>query len=155
MVRSSLAFAGQLRAVAADKSEDSVTSINASPVEDGRPFDRPGDLAAAHIPIGIAERHVERSARCRTLERPGLEVDRVSGFVGVEHDEQVDVAVAVVIAAGDGAIEPDCGWIELGHEVGDDDVGPFVESSAVPNERRRPQAREPLTTATRARRAGG
>ena len=64
MVRSSLAFASQLRTVAAGKLEDSVTLIKASPVEDGRPFDRAGDLAAAHLPIGIAERHVERSARC-------------------------------------------------------------------------------------------
>ena len=113
--------------------DDSATPVQAATIENARPFDRARDPAAIRVPVWIGERHVERSVRRRSSERSSHEVDRVSGLVGVEHDEQVDIAVAGVIAAGDGAIEPDCGWFELGHEVGDDEVGPFVESSAVPN----------------------
>jgi hypothetical protein len=40
------------------------------------------------------------------------------GIEGIENDQDVDVAVAVVITTGDGPVEPDGDRIELGAEIG-------------------------------------
>lgn len=78
MVRSSAALASQLSAVAADGSAGSVTLVQATAVEDRRPFDGAGDPGAFEVALWVGERHVERCAGGRDVEGSNLEIDGVA-----------------------------------------------------------------------------
>jgi hypothetical protein len=117
MVRSSPALASQLRAVTNVGSTDSDTPIQAAPVDLCCPFDRATDPALSAISIRVGERHVERRTRRRCAERTDLECDCVVRIEGIEDDQEVDVAVAVIVSTSDRPVQPHCCRIELRREV--------------------------------------
>jgi hypothetical protein len=60
----------------------------------------------------------------------GLQLDRIGGVVSVEDDEEVDVAV--VVAAGDRAVQPDLVRFEGTYEFIDEFGDPVSDATAVP-----------------------